>query len=181
MRRSYVFPMRWMVIYGYEVPGGTLNLSSTKLPRPWSPWESFPSRKNPHGRTGNRTRDLMICSQKLWTLDHEPGQQRIIVSNKLTRMTKGCESCTVLLSRVHPSLLTSVNNVLTKCDYGVDPSSADNRLSTVVVRIHPVPISNIDPERNNKLRPFVIYSDPPYKHLDRRHIVSLRQLLKLPV
>jgi hypothetical protein len=54
-----------MVIYEYEVPGGALNLSYTKLPRPWSPWESSPSRKNPHGRTGNRTRDLMFSSQKL--------------------------------------------------------------------------------------------------------------------
>jgi hypothetical protein len=26
MRRSYVVPMRWMVIYGYEVPRGALNL-----------------------------------------------------------------------------------------------------------------------------------------------------------
>jgi hypothetical protein len=51
-----------------------LNLSSTKLPRPWSPWESFPSRKYPYGRTENRTRDLMISSQKLWPLDHEAGQ-----------------------------------------------------------------------------------------------------------
>jgi hypothetical protein len=65
MRHSYVLPIRWMVIYGYEVPGGALNLSSTELPRPWSPWESSPSRKNPHGRTGNRTRDLIISSQKL--------------------------------------------------------------------------------------------------------------------
>jgi hypothetical protein len=66
MRHSYVVPMRWMVIYDYEVPGGALNLNSTKLPRPWSPWESSPSRKNPHGRIGNRARDLMISSQKLW-------------------------------------------------------------------------------------------------------------------
>jgi hypothetical protein len=29
MRRSYIVPMRWMVIYEYEVPGGALNLSST--------------------------------------------------------------------------------------------------------------------------------------------------------
>jgi hypothetical protein len=43
------------VLYRYEV--GALNLSSTKLPRPWSPWESSPLRKNRHGRTGNRTRD----------------------------------------------------------------------------------------------------------------------------
>jgi hypothetical protein len=37
------------VIHEYEVPGGALNLSPTKLPRPWSPWESSPSRKNSHG------------------------------------------------------------------------------------------------------------------------------------
>jgi hypothetical protein len=75
MRRSYVVLMRWMVIYEYEVPGEALNLSSTKLPRPWSPWESSPSRKNPHGRTGNQTPDLMINSQKFWSLDHEAGQK----------------------------------------------------------------------------------------------------------
>jgi hypothetical protein len=28
--------MGWMVIYGYEVPGGALNLSYTELPRPSS-------------------------------------------------------------------------------------------------------------------------------------------------
>jgi hypothetical protein len=48
-----------------------LNLSSTKLPTQWSPWESSSSRKNPHVRPRNRTRDLMISSQKLWPLDHE--------------------------------------------------------------------------------------------------------------
>jgi hypothetical protein len=73
MRRSYVVAMRWMVIYEYEVPGRAINLNSTKLLRPWSPRGSSPSRKNPHGRTGNRTRDLMISSQKLWPLDHEAG------------------------------------------------------------------------------------------------------------
>jgi hypothetical protein len=51
----------------------TINISSTKLPRPWSPQESSPSRKNPHVRPGNRTQDLMISSQKLWPLDHEAG------------------------------------------------------------------------------------------------------------
>ena len=66
--------MRCMVIYGYEVPGGVLNLSSTTLPRPWSPWVLSPFRKNPHSRTGNRTRDLMISSQRLWPLDHEAGR-----------------------------------------------------------------------------------------------------------
>jgi hypothetical protein len=75
MRRGYVVLMMWMVIYGYEVPGGALNLSSTKLPRAWSPWESSPSRKNLHDRTGNRTQDLIISSQKLWPLDHETGRR----------------------------------------------------------------------------------------------------------
>jgi hypothetical protein len=51
-----------------------LNLNYTKLPRPWSPWGTSPSSKNLHGRTGNRTRDLMIISQKLWPLDHETGR-----------------------------------------------------------------------------------------------------------
>jgi hypothetical protein len=57
-----------------------LNLSSTKLPRPCSPWEPSPSRKNPLGRTGNWTRDLMISSQKLWPLDHEAGIKWQIIS-----------------------------------------------------------------------------------------------------
>jgi hypothetical protein len=83
MRRSYVVPMRWMVIYEYEVPGGGLNLNSTKLPRPWSPRGSSPSRKNLHGRTGNRTQDIMISSQKLWTLDHEAGRTSNVLNGKL--------------------------------------------------------------------------------------------------
>jgi hypothetical protein len=86
MRRSYVVPMRCMVIYEYEVPGGALNLSSTNLRRPWSPrspWESSLSRKNPHGRTGNRTRDLMTSSQKLWPLHHEAGLCRVVKASKI--------------------------------------------------------------------------------------------------
>jgi hypothetical protein len=53
MRLSYVVLMRWMVIYGYGVPGGALNH-----------WDPPLSGKNPHGRAGNGTRDLMISSQK---------------------------------------------------------------------------------------------------------------------
>ena len=34
----------------------------------------LPFRENSHGRTGYRTRDLMISSQRLWPLDHEAGQ-----------------------------------------------------------------------------------------------------------
>jgi len=33
----------------------------------------LPFRENSHVRTGNRTRDLMISSQRLWPLDHEAG------------------------------------------------------------------------------------------------------------
>jgi hypothetical protein len=51
-----------------------LNLSSIKLPRPWSPWESSPSRKIPMVEPGIEPRNLVISSQKLWPLDHEAGQ-----------------------------------------------------------------------------------------------------------
>jgi hypothetical protein len=47
MMRSYVVSMSWMVIYEYEELGGALNLNSTKLPRPWSEWESSPQGKIP--------------------------------------------------------------------------------------------------------------------------------------
>jgi hypothetical protein len=49
-----------------------LNLSSTKLPRPWPPREPSPSRKNTHGRISNWTQDLMISSQKLRPLTTRP-------------------------------------------------------------------------------------------------------------
>jgi hypothetical protein len=32
MRRSYIVPMRWKVIYEYEVPGVALNLNSINYP-----------------------------------------------------------------------------------------------------------------------------------------------------
>ena len=35
----------WVVIEEDVVPGGALNLNSTNLPRPWSPWESSTSTK----------------------------------------------------------------------------------------------------------------------------------------
>jgi hypothetical protein len=47
-----------------ECTGGSLNLNSTNLPRPWSQRESSPSRKIPTVEPGNRTRDLMISSQR---------------------------------------------------------------------------------------------------------------------
>ena len=66
----------WGVIEEVVVSGGALNLNSTNLPRPWSPRESSPSSKNSHGRTRNRTRDLMISNQRPWPLDHEAGHNQ---------------------------------------------------------------------------------------------------------
>jgi hypothetical protein len=58
MRRSYVVPMRWMVIYVYEVPGGALNLKSTNYPdhgrqgdlplQGKIPWQNRKSNPGPH-------------------------------------------------------------------------------------------------------------------------------------
>ena len=43
----------------------------------------FSFKENSHGRAGNRTRDLMISSQRLWPLDHEAGQGRENVETTL--------------------------------------------------------------------------------------------------
>jgi hypothetical protein len=59
------------VVYGYGVPGGALNLGSTNYPDHGHHGDSPLSEKNPHGRAGNRTRDLMIGSQKRRPLDHK--------------------------------------------------------------------------------------------------------------
>jgi hypothetical protein len=64
MRRSYVVPMRWMVIYEYGVPVGALNLNTNNYPDHSHHGNPPLSGKNPHGRAGNRTRDLMVSSQK---------------------------------------------------------------------------------------------------------------------
>jgi hypothetical protein len=48
------------------IPGGA-------LPRPWSLWGFYPVRENSHGRTGNRTMDLMVSSQTFWLPSHEAG------------------------------------------------------------------------------------------------------------
>jgi len=45
--------------------------------------EILPFRENSHGRAGNRTRDLMISSQRLWPLDHEAGLKFNVVSKEL--------------------------------------------------------------------------------------------------
>jgi len=72
MRRSYVVPMMWVVIY----IGGCSARRALK-PKFYQPTQTMvtawilPFRENSHGRAGNRTRDLMISSQRLWPLDHE--------------------------------------------------------------------------------------------------------------
>jgi hypothetical protein len=64
MRRSYVVLMRWMVIYGYELQGGALNLNSTNYPDHGHHGDPPLSGKNPHGTAWNQTQDFMISSQK---------------------------------------------------------------------------------------------------------------------
>ena len=56
-----------------EVPGGALNLISTNYPDHGHHGRLPLSRKNTHGRAGNRTRDLMVSSQELWPTNHEAG------------------------------------------------------------------------------------------------------------
>ena len=50
----------------------------------------FPFKENSHGRAGNRTRDLIISSQRLWPLDHEAGHTLKSVSYK-TQHSKQCK------------------------------------------------------------------------------------------
>jgi hypothetical protein len=83
MRCSYVVPIRWMVIYEYGVPGVALKLNSTNYSDHGHHGDPPLSRKNPHGRAGNRTRDLMVSSQKRLPLDHEAGHITIIYFNIL--------------------------------------------------------------------------------------------------
>jgi hypothetical protein len=55
------------------VPGEALNLNSANHSDHGHHGDPPLSGKNPHGRAGNRTRDLMISFQKRWPLDHEAG------------------------------------------------------------------------------------------------------------
>jgi hypothetical protein len=88
MRRGYVDPIRWMVIYEYRVPGGALNLNSTNYPDHGHHGDPPLSRKIHHGRAGNRTRDL-ISSQKRWPLDYEAGLFRNVI---LPSYSRSCHS-----------------------------------------------------------------------------------------
>ena len=48
----------------------------------------FPFRENCHGRARNRTRDLMISSQRLWPPDNKAGQSRSIILKELVFLTR---------------------------------------------------------------------------------------------
>jgi hypothetical protein len=65
--------MRWMVIYEYGVPGEAVNLNSTNYPDHGHHGDPPLSGKNPYGRAGNQTRDLMISSHKHRPLEREAG------------------------------------------------------------------------------------------------------------
>ena len=53
--------------------GFNLESNSTNYPDHGHHGDPPPHNENPHDRAGNRTRDLVISSQKLWPLDHEAG------------------------------------------------------------------------------------------------------------
>jgi hypothetical protein len=57
---------------------GSLNLNCTNHPDHGHRGNPPQSGKNPHGRAGNGTRDLMVSSQKRWPLDHEAGHKEFI-------------------------------------------------------------------------------------------------------
>ena len=53
--------------------GFNLKSNSTNYPDHGNHGDPPPTWKNSHGKAGNRTRDLVVSSRKLWTLDHEAG------------------------------------------------------------------------------------------------------------
>jgi hypothetical protein len=64
--------VRWWMNLWYQ-GGALILLISANYPDHGHRGRFSYSRKNAHGRAGNRTRDLMISSQTLWPLDHEAG------------------------------------------------------------------------------------------------------------
>ena len=54
--------------------GFNLKSNSTNYPDHGHHGDPPPTKKNSHGRAGNRTRDLLVSSQKLWPPDHEAGR-----------------------------------------------------------------------------------------------------------
>jgi hypothetical protein len=73
-------------VYGYGVPGAALKLYSTNYSDHGHHGDPPLSGKNPQGKAGNRTQDLMISSQKRWPLDHEAGLTSWYRHCKLSRI-----------------------------------------------------------------------------------------------
>jgi hypothetical protein len=69
---------------------GALNLISTNYPDHGHRGRFSYSRKNAHGRAGNRTRDLMVSNQTLWPLDHEAGRYANMYDQPVTMWQKRC-------------------------------------------------------------------------------------------
>jgi hypothetical protein len=110
MRRGYVVPMGYMVIHEYGVPGGALNLNSTNYPDIGHHGDPPLSRKNPHGRVGNRTRDLLISSQKHWPLDHKAGHIMLYSVTEICQFNRNC--CLCLHCRRGSRFLQNINILL---------------------------------------------------------------------
>jgi hypothetical protein len=75
--RSYVAPMMWVMICMSVGCQESLKPKFYRLPRPWSLWGTSSARENSGGRTENRTRDLMVSSQKFWPPTHEVGHSNL--------------------------------------------------------------------------------------------------------
>ena len=65
----------------------------------------FPFKENSHGRAGNRTRDLMISSQRLWPLDHEAGLGQEYRNVQLCSYTRYTATPCCIFTFYSPSLM----------------------------------------------------------------------------
>ena len=116
----------------------------------------FPFKENSHGRAGNRTRDLMISSQRLWPLDHEAA---------LT-----CVSCSWILSHCLYN-----NNNMTYCNG--NESAVHLALLLQTVEGKAVPLQGWSgPEDSRKWR----FPDFVTTAQDGGEVVSLTHRLPLP-
>jgi hypothetical protein len=93
--RPYNYDVKFLAFLGapyiYDFSRLRVKPKVYKLPRPWSLWGSFLARENSHGRTWNRTRDL------LWLPSHEAGLiLRIKMLNCLYQRSSTVGYCTII-------------------------------------------------------------------------------------
>ena len=67
----------------------------------------LPPQGNPPGRTGIRTRDLVICSQKLWPLDHEAGPSK---TDRASKLPQAATLPICMLEVLHPNFDQNINH-----------------------------------------------------------------------